>query len=192
MLALARVSATVAPRSALFSPTRSVTSSDCTPPPQLVTAFAAPAVSPDKPVIVLVTAITAATAAPAILFLIVFILVTSFYPRNSFHILQFKTDFSHFTSGKFMLQLSILFDMAIISYCCSKIKRFAPKKFSCDFVKIIQVSTHFAAFSIASVNFKRFFRQSARENMQKICRHPLTKMPAYLCTSLLKFVVIFS
>ena len=82
--------------------------------------------------------------------------------------------------------------MAIISYCCSKIKRFTPKKFSCNFVKIIQVSTHFTAFSIASVNFKRFFRQSAREDKQKICQHPLTKMPAYLCTFLLKFVVVFS
>ena len=51
----------------------------------------------------------------------------------------------------------VLFSIAIISYCCSGIKRFAPKKFPCDFVKIIQVSTHFAAFSIASVNFKRFF-----------------------------------
>ena len=66
-----------------------------------------------------------------------------------------------------MLQLSILFDIAIISYCCSEIKRASPKKISCDFVKIIQISTCFVAFSNHICKFQTILRQSARENMQK-------------------------
>ena len=65
-----------------------------------------------------------------------------------------------------MLQLSILFDISIISYCCLEIKRVSPRKISCDFVKIIQISTYFVTFSNRICKFQPILRQSAREDMQ--------------------------